>query len=67
MADEHKTATAIVSGHVERAEKAIRAFRKEGVDRKGVLLRPLSQAASLKVARHELGRAIAMIERTEWP
>ena len=56
----------MVSGHVERAEKAIKAFRKEGVDRRGVLLHPLAQAASLKVAREELGSAITMIERTKW-
>jgi hypothetical protein len=66
MADEHKKATGNVSGHVERAEKAIKAFRKEGVDRKGVLLHPLSQVASLQAAREELGKAIAIIERTEW-
>jgi hypothetical protein len=34
--------------------------------RKGVLMDPLSQAASLKVAREELGRAIAIVERTTW-
>ena len=66
MADENKKASAIVSGHVERAEKAIKAFRQEGIDRKGVLLHPLSQAASLKAARKELGEAIAAIERTKW-
>ena len=53
MADEHKNATANACGHVERAEKEIKAFRKEGVDRKGVLLHPLAQAASLKIAREE--------------
>ena len=66
MAGEHKTTTANVSGHVERAEKAIKAFRKEGVDRRGVLLRPPSQAALLQAAWEELGKAIAIIERTEW-
>ena len=66
MADKHKTATANASGHVERAEKAIKGFRKEGVDRKGVLLRPLSQAALLQAAWEELGKAIAIIKQTEW-
>lgn len=66
MTDECRMATAIVSAHVERAERAIKAFRKEGVTRKGVLLRPLSQAASLKVACEELGKAIVAIEQTSW-
>lgn len=67
MGDEHQEATAHVSGYVERAEKAIKAYRKEGINRNGVLLHPLSQAASLKVAREELGKAVAIIESTEWP
>jgi hypothetical protein len=46
MAEEHKKATAKVCGHVERAEKAIKIFRKEGIDREGVLLYPPSQPAS---------------------
>ena len=66
MTDEHRVVTTNVSEHVERAERAIKAFRKEGVTRKGVLLRPLSQAASLKVAREELGKAIKAIEQTSW-
>ena len=66
MTDEYGAVTGIVSEHVERAERAIKAFRKEGVTRKGVLLQPLSQAASLKVARDELGKAIAAIEQTGW-
>ena len=66
MADEQKTATGNVVGHVERAERTIKAFRKGGVDRKGMLLHPLSQLASLQAAREELGKAIAIIERTEW-
>jgi hypothetical protein len=66
MTDEYRTVTAIVSEHVERAERAIKAFRKEGITRKGVLFQPLSQAASLTLAREELGKAIVAIESTNW-
>ena len=54
MTDEHRAATAIVTEHVARAERAIKAFRKQGTTRKGVLVQPLSQAASLKVTPEQM-------------
>jgi hypothetical protein len=51
---------------VDRAHDAISEFRRDGINADGVLLRPHFQAASLKVAREELSKAIAIIERTKW-
>jgi hypothetical protein len=47
-------------------KKAFKAFRKEGVDHKGVLLRPLSWWHRFRPHVKKLGKAIAIIERTEW-
>jgi hypothetical protein len=41
-------------------------FRRDGISADGVLMRSIFQAASLKAARAELSKAIAIIERTEW-
>jgi hypothetical protein len=37
-----------------------------GINAEGVLMHPLFQAASLKAAREELSKAIAIIERMKW-
>jgi hypothetical protein len=55
-----------VREHVNRAQDAIHDFRRDGISAAGVLMRPIFQVASLKVAREELSKAIAIIERTEW-
>jgi hypothetical protein len=58
--------TALVLEHIERADDAVKNFRENGVNDAGVLTHPAFQAAALKVAREELQKAIALIERTKW-
>lgn len=58
--------TRLVLEHVERADDAVKNFRENGVNAEGVLAHPSFQAAALKVAREELQKAIALIERTKW-
>jgi hypothetical protein len=58
--------TSVVLEHVERAGDAIKTFHTDGVTPEGVLAHPQFQAAALKVARQELQKAIALIERTRW-
>jgi hypothetical protein len=64
--DEQSKATDQVREHADRAQDAIREFWRDGINAEGVLMRPLFQAASLKAAREELSKAIAIIERTKW-
>jgi hypothetical protein len=58
--------TRLVLEHVERADDAVKNFRENGVGAEGVLTHPSFQAAALKVAREELLKTIALIERTKW-
>ena len=58
--------TALVLEHVQRADDAVKTFRTDSVNSEGVLAHPQFQAAALKVAREQLLRAIALIERTKW-
>lgn len=58
--------TRLVLEHVERADDAVKNFRDNGVSAEGVLTHPALQSAALKVAREELQKAIALIERTKW-
>jgi hypothetical protein len=58
--------TALVLEHVARADDAVNNFRADGISGEGILTHPRFQAAALKVARAELTRAIALIERTQW-
>jgi hypothetical protein len=66
MSDKQSKATDQAREHVDRAQDAIRDFWRDGISADGVLMRPHFQAASLKVAREELSKAIAIIERTKW-
>jgi hypothetical protein len=66
MSDKQSKATDLLRGHVDSAQDAIREFWRDGINAEGVLMRPRFQAASLKAAREELSKAIAIIERTEW-
>jgi hypothetical protein len=59
-------ATEQVRAHVNRAHDALSDFQRDGINANGVLMRPSFQAASLKAAREELSKAIAIIERTKW-
>jgi hypothetical protein len=56
----------LVLEHIERADDAVKNFRDNDVSAEGVLTHPPLQAAALKVAREELQKAIALIERTNW-
>ena len=58
--------TRVVLEHVERADDAVQNFRDDAVNSEGILTHPSLQAAALKVAREELRKAIALIERTKW-
>jgi hypothetical protein len=64
--DRREKATRHVSEHVAHARRALDDFREDGISAEGVLMRPHFQGASLKVAREELMKAIAIIERTKW-
>ena len=66
MSDKQSKATDLVRGHVDSAQDAIREFWRDGINANYVLMRPLFQAMSLKAAREELSKAIAIIESTEW-
>jgi hypothetical protein len=58
--------TRVVLEHVERADDAVQNFRDGAVNSECILTHPSLQAAALKVAREELRKAIALIERTKW-
>jgi hypothetical protein len=66
VADKREKATHQVLEHVARARAALDQFAEDGVNAEGVMVRPHFQAAALKVAREELGKAIAIIDRTRW-
>jgi hypothetical protein len=66
MIKKQEKATRQVLDHVDRARGALDDFRRDGINAEGVLASPLFQAASLKVAREELNKAIAVIDRTKW-
>ena len=67
MTAKHEKATRQVLDHVGRARGALDDFRRDGISAEGVLTSPIFQCASLTVAREELNKAIAIIERTKWP
>jgi hypothetical protein len=52
--------------HVGRAATHLHNFHPDGATSKGVLRNPKIQATALKMARVELEKAIAIIERTKW-
>ena len=54
------------SGHLERARWALDDAHRDGLNADGVLRNPQVQASHLKVAREEINKALAMIERTRW-
>jgi hypothetical protein len=58
--------TRLVLEHIERADDAVKNFRDNGVRAESVLVHPPLQAAALTVAREELRKAIALIERSNW-
>jgi len=58
-------ATQHVVEHIQRVQQTITEFVND-ISADGVLLRPHFQAAAFKVAREDLGKAIAIIEQTKW-
>jgi hypothetical protein len=66
MRDKREKATRQVLEHVARARAALDEFADDGINPEGVLMRPHFQAAALEVARVELGKAIAVMDRTAW-
>jgi len=64
--DKRAKVTRLVLEHVERADDAVKNFRDNTVNADGILTHPSLRAAALKVAREELKKAIALIERTKW-
>jgi hypothetical protein len=66
MTDTRSKATDQVREHVNRVQDTLSEYRRDGINANGILTRPLFRAASLKAAREELSRAIAIIERTRW-
>ena len=63
--DKRAKVTRLVLEHVDRADDALENFRDNAMSGEGMLAHPALQAA-LKVAREELRKAIALIERTKW-
>jgi sulfite reductase beta subunit-like hemoprotein len=59
-------ATEHILAHVERAKESLRNIRAGNLSVEGVFIHPASQQAALKVAREELDKAIAVMERTRW-
>ena len=66
MQAKREKATRQVLEHVQRARAALDDFRGDGISAEGQLTRPLFQNAPLEVAREELAKAIAIIDRTTW-
>ena len=58
--------TTHVLAHVARAKDALRNTNAENLSGDGVFMHPQMQLVSLKVAREELNKAIALMERTRW-
>jgi hypothetical protein len=55
-----------VLDHVGRAARHLHDFRRDGATSEGVLRNPKIQGSALKLARVELEKAIAIIDRTKW-
>jgi hypothetical protein len=61
-----KKVTDLVLEHVERAKDEMSTFGIDALSAEGVLKHPQFQVAALKVAREDLRKAVALIERTKW-
>jgi hypothetical protein len=59
-----ENATSQVLAHVERARESLRNIHAVSAD--GVFLHPKIQVVRMKVAREELSKAIALMERARW-
>jgi hypothetical protein len=54
------------SDNLERARIALDVAHRDGLNADGVMRNPHVQASRLKVAREEINKALAIIERTRW-
>ena len=54
------------SDHLERARRALDDAHRDGLNADDVLRNPHVQASHLRVAREEINKALAIIERTRW-
>jgi hypothetical protein len=59
-------ATANVLAHVERAKDSLKNIRGDNLSSDLVFMHPQMQLVSLKVAREELNKAIALMETARW-
>ena len=64
--DTRETATGQMLAHVERASTSIRSVAGGNVSSDGVFFNPPMTLTSLKIAREELNKAIAVMEQTKW-
>jgi hypothetical protein len=59
-------ATAHVLAYVARAKDSLNNIHAENLSAYGGFLHPKRQFVSLKIAREELDKAIALMEQTRW-
>jgi hypothetical protein len=59
-------ATGHVLEHVQRAKDSLKNISAENLSADGLFVHPKRQLVSLKVAREELEKAIAIMEETRW-
>jgi hypothetical protein len=64
--DSKAKTTGQVLAYVERAKGSLRNIHADNVSTDGVFFHPQMTLVSLKVAREELNKAIALVERTRW-
>jgi hypothetical protein len=64
--DSQGQATGTVLAHVERARVSLKGVHASNLSTDGVFFNPPMTLTSLKVAREELNKAIAVMERTRW-
>ncbi len=64
--DSQAKATGHVLTHVGRARDSLGNIHADNVSADGVFIHPQMQVVALKVAREELNKAIALMERTRW-
>ena len=61
-----ETATGQTLAHVERAKVSLKGVHAGNLSTDGVFFNPPMTLTSLKVAREELNKAIAVMEQTKW-
>ena len=64
--DTRETATGQALAHVERAKVSLKGVHASNLSTDGVFFNPPMTLTSLKIAREELNKAIAVMEQTKW-